>query len=266
MHFSSAYSPLRALSSGWSMFTRAPLALLVGGVILFVTGGDFNGGVGARIRDEGHLRDELWAVLSCFGCCFAVLYLLVNTWITIGFAHAVEECARTGATRMETVFDPKQRIVKLFLARLLKGLLMLAAALPFVLIGFGAAGSIELLELPDELVAVGTTFFALAYLCVFAFIALGLTFVDAIVALEGLDAVAAIKRSWELSHGHRLRLLWYFFVLKVFTALGLCACFVGVFATYTLAHAAQIESFLAFTRPDEYQRMWLAGIAGRTSA
>lgn len=258
MSFANAYDPIRALQSAWKLIGRSPLPLLVGGVLLVVTGGVRSGGT--RVLEVHEMDFGVAAALQalmCCGCGFGLVAFLANCWLSIGFANAVEETARTGNGDLGTVFEPKGRLVAMVLARILVFLAQLAAAIPFAVLGIGAAVSIEELRWAEELVGIGTVFGVLLYLPVFVYVCLGLSLVAPAVALEGREPSDAVRRSWDLARGNRLRLLVYFLVMTIVAFLGFCLCIIGVFFTATLANAAQFESFLRATRGDEFAGWWV---------
>lgn len=258
MSFAHAYDPIRALQSGWRLIGRAPLPLLVGGVLLVFTGGVRLGGT--RVLEVHEVDFGVAALLQALLCCgfgFGLVAFLANCWLSIGFANAVEEAARTGNGDLATIFEPKGRMVSMVLARILVFLAQLAAAVPFAILGIGAVVSIEELRWADELVGLGTVFGVLLYLPVFVYVCMGLALVAPAVALEGREPSDAVRRSWELARGNRLRLFVYFLVMTVVALIGFCLCCVGVFFTATLANVAQFESFLRATRGDETTGWWV---------
>jgi len=62
-------------------------------------------------------------------------------------------------------------------------------------------------------------------------LAYGTLFASTVVADSNFAPVDALKRSWELTDGHKLRLLGFFLALAAFNLVGLLACGVGLLAT-----------------------------------
>ena len=91
----------------------------------------------------------------------------------------------------------------------------------------------------------------------FLYVALGISLAEQAVALEGLQPVESLKRSWSLVSGHRLMLLLYWVVTGIFTSLGVCLCFFGLFVTGTMALTARSESYLALVRGGERSGWWI---------
>jgi hypothetical protein len=259
MNFAEAYDPVRALKASWTLLARAPLPLLIGGILLILTNG--GGGGLAQGRMHGHGGDFDWRwIMPFLGllCCVGLVCFLVNSWITIGFALAVERTAVTGACDVETVFDSRGRFLDMVLAHILMSLICIALMIPFAVIALAAVFAHERMEVHLFFAIAPAILAGLAYFVVYLYFVLGLTLFRPAVALEGLGATASITRSWELSHGNRLRLLLYWIVIAVFTALGICLCCVGVFLTATMGRIAEFESYLALVKPDVYARSWLA--------
>ncbi len=105
-------------------------------------------------------------------------------------------------------------------------------------------------DIPDGIVALAAIAGFLVYLPFFAYLMLGIVFVPQEVALGGRSAIESFHTSWQLAHGRRLALFVFCLALAVFTFLGLCCCFVGVFFTGAVANVATFEAWLALTRPD----------------
>jgi hypothetical protein len=195
--------------------------------------------------------------VSCC-CCFGFALFFARTWVTVGYAHAVEETVRTGAADVSTLFDARGRFVNLVLARLAVFVAGTAGLLPIAALGAGAAITEEMTQIPEPLIVLGTAFGILLYLPVYLYVMLGFTFVVPSVALDGRGVGDSLAYSWKLAAGKRLRLFVYLLVLFVVGVAGLLACGVGVLVTGSLGHAAIYESWLAWTRGDAYRESWLA--------
>src|SRR5262245_41966158 len=118
MSFAEAYDPFRSIAAAWRILARAPLPILVGGILLVLTGGVRLGGTRVlEIHDFDFGVFALVHALLCLGCCVGLVLFLANCWLTIGFGNSVEEIARTGQGDVATVFEPKGRFVAMLLAR-----------------------------------------------------------------------------------------------------------------------------------------------------
>lgn len=267
MEFTRAFSISRSLSNAWRLIFAAPVALLVGGGLLVLLDGNSGFGVSFSDADDwGSRRIDAWmaplvSVLFAFGCLVGILFFLGTSWLLCGFANAVEETARTGEDRIATVFDAKGRWLSMALVRLGRAAVLVLALLPFAAIVVVSVILHEGLDLPEELAIVAGVLAGLLYLPIWIYIALGLALVVPAVALEGLDPVGAVARSWSLVRGNRLWLFVYAFVLLIVELAGLLACCIGVFFTGPLARIAWIDGYLALTRGDEYVDGFLAPVA-----
>jgi len=147
--------------------------------------------------------------------------------------------------------------MSMILARLLTGVILVAAALPYGLIVLVAAMATAGFHQNEEIgVAILVAGFVV-YLPVIVYIGLGLSFVDQAVALEGLQPVESLRRSWSLVSGHRWMLLLYSIVTGIFAVIGVCACCIGIFLTGTMTEIAKTESYLALTRGGERKGWWI---------
>jgi hypothetical protein len=261
MTFEEAFDPIRSLKASWSALKIAPAPMWVGGILMFVLdggggGGGFNPG-GMQNRQD---MEEILPVIIAVGglaCCMGLVFWVLASWIWIGFANSVEEVLRTGTGDVGRVFESKGRLVTMMLARLLAGLLAVLSLVPMV-IAVGAAAFLGAEEILPEVAAIGMGVAGgIVGFLVFIYVALGLVFVPQVVALEGLDVVESISRSWSLAQSRRLRLFFYYFVIYVFMLLGFCLCCIGVFATGALFSISRVESYLAFTRSNDLPGWWI---------
>lgn len=265
MEFPRALDPIRAISAAFRILGAATGPILVGGILLALVGGDHGPKL---IFSENHenWHYEFTAPLVGFFCCGGLVSFLLECWISCGYARAVEEVARTGATTFGRVFDAGGRFVDMLLARLLAALLWIAILLPIGLIALGAVGLHEGLDAPEGLAAVLGIGAALLYLPVALYFLLGLAFVTQAVALDACSPTRALARSWELARGRRLSLFVFFLVVGLFSFIGVCLCCVGMFLTAPLAIVATNEAYLALTRGDERRSWWIEGRPGTPPA
>jgi len=263
MDFNVAYDPFRALQTSWQALKKAPLPLIVGGVVLLITQG--GGGGGGNFGTSFDRNEEIdWEKIAPlligivgFFCCLGIVFFVISSWVRIGFANTVEEVLRTGDGDVGRVFDGKGRVLSMILARLLAGLIVLASILPFGLVALIAALATDGFD-RNEGIGVGILLAGLVlYLPVILYVGLGVALVEQAVALEGLEPVESVRRSWSLVRGHRWMLLWYSIATGIFSAIGICACCIGIFLTGTMTEIAKSESFLALTRGGERDGWWI---------
>ncbi len=264
MQFSQAFHPFRALGAAWRAIQAAPLAMIVGGVLLTLTSGGGSGGGGLSedgsgwggSLDTGHALLIVALVVLALG--IALAFWLFGCLVRVGFAGAMESVLATGEARLGQVFEPRGLWLKMVLVTLLRALLSFLVTLPLLAVmlvplflrgaGNSDAFSIGLL--------VGIGAIVLIAAPVWIYVLLGLSLMPEATAIEGLGPRDALRRSWSLVAGNRLQLLLYVVVLAVFTLLGLLACCVGVLFTGAISHIANYESYLRLVRSEEEQLGW----------
>lgn len=261
MEFNRAFDPFRALECAWKAFVRSPLPLLVGGVLLLLTTGDSDHGLGVVFREDRHdaswreIRPYVLPVLGVCGC-FALALFLFSSWIFVGFANTVENVLRDGTGRVESVFQSKGRFGSMVLARLLKALIWLAVWVPILIAvfvvgvltrGFSRHEGLALLLIPVFLLWIVPAVYVLV----------GVSLTPYAVALEGLEPVAAVQRSWSLVSGHRIMLILFKIVTGIVHAIGFCLCCFGVFLTGTLSLVAGADAYLALVRGAQRRSWWI---------
>jgi len=249
MEFRQAYDPVRALGGAWQLVVRAPLTLVVGGLLLFLTDPDYPGGVhveGGRVHWFGAF---LAGGVFFFCCCLGLLLWLLNCLLQLGFAGALRRVMNTGEERFSDLFDARGLFGAMVVARVLKLGLVLLISLPFLVMFFGPVvlGRWSDFRIPGvvDSEALGLVIggvFSLAYLPIWGYVLLGLLLVEAGVAFDGRAPLDALAHSWELARGNRGHLLVYWIAMLVLTALGVC-CLVGVLVTGPWCRIAWFESY-----------------------
>jgi len=263
MEFNQAYDPFRALQTSWQALKKAPLPLIIGGVVLLITGGGGGGGgnIGSSFEGKEDVNWDVMAplILGFVGlfCCLGIVFFVISSWVRIGFANAVEEVLRTGDSDVGKVFDGRGRLGSMILARLLAGVIVVASILPYGLVLLIAVLATEGFHRDEELGAGILVAGLIPCLPIIVYVGLGVALTDQVVALEGLQPVDSVRRSWSLVKGHRWMLLWYSIVTGFFAIIGICACCIGVFLTGTMTEIAKSESFLALTRGKERDGWWI---------
>lgn len=256
MDFPRALDPFRALSASFRVLSAATGPILIGGILLTILGG-LGPKIGINFDDELDIdRDVLPFVLG-IGCCVGLAFFVLESFLAIGYARAVEEVERTGRTTWERVHGGGDLFPSMLGARLLSLVLQIAIVLPWILVGVGCAVLENALDAPDELVAVFGVLGFLVYLPVALYLFLGLSFVTQAVALDRESATGAIARSWELARGRRLALFFFAICNAVLTFVGFCVCCVGVLFTGTLAIVSWNDAYLALTRGEERRGWWI---------
>ena len=267
MRFGDAYDPIRSLKTTWSLVKQAPLSTLIGGLLLALFSGGGGGG-GANFGNISQHHDGSssidWSVLlpivlGILGIvlCVVIVCFLVSSWLLPGFARAIQHSLRTGSDDIARVFDASGRFVPVMLTRLLGLAISLLISLPFVAVTVVAFLIANTHRHADGAVVLLAVLAALAYLPIFIYLSLGLSLMQPIAAVEEATPSQALKRSWEIAHGNRWQLIWFFLFTGIFGAIGVCACCIGVFLTMPMAQVMQIEAYLALTRGDQYSSWWI---------
>lgn len=190
-------------------------------------------------------------------------FLVFVAWFEGGWLRVHEEIVRTGEGTFGTLFSGADVLLPILGNFLLAGFVFLgvfglAAGPGFAAVAWGVHAD----SLPIGIV--GGAEVLLVGLPVVVYVVLGLSFVHHLVALDGYGPVDALSRSWALASGHRLQLLFFRVVVAIVTtiagALGIVACFVGVFVTWPAHFAVRdlafTEAYLYLTRPTEEREAW----------
>ena len=257
-----AFNPIRALESSWRLLNRAPLPLWLGGLILALV--DLMGQSGGRV--SGNEARE-WAILIVFfGLIMWVVTSLASAYLSAGYFSTVRDVMRTGSAEFEDVFKARGRFLALFLARIARGLLLLCGLLPAAIPPTIALMLHAGLGLEDDAAVLFGILGVLAYVPVFVYIALGLSFVDYAVVLDGASIGDAMSRSWQLARGNRLRLLLLLLSSIALVIIGLMLCCVGILPAVILIHVMWCEAYVQATRDGhDPESWWVDGQGGPDS-
>jgi hypothetical protein len=263
MEFNRAYDPIRALQASWKALAQAPLPLILGGVLLLLTWSDSGGGshgVSLVEHDGGSLLSG-WhlMLLPLLGvcACVGIALFLFSSWLQVGFANTVEEVLRTGHTEVGHLFEARGRFGSMVLSRILFLIVAFLGVVPFIVLFGIAALATHGFDRHHPLILIILVPGFLIWFPAFIYVMLGIWLAPQAVALEGLQPVESLKRSWSLVSGNRLMLFLYWIVTFLFTIFGLCLCFFGFFVTGTMAFTARSESYLALVRGSERDGWWI---------
>ncbi len=267
MEFRTAYDPFRALGCAWRILWRAKLTMFLGGFLLLITDpwSDGPGGGTHQLQlDKCDMGNGLWPLLQGpvgIGLLLALILMFVaflfHCLLRVGYGAAVQRVMVTGKEDIADLFRPRGLYGTMVFGMLLHILLVVLASAPFGLIvwgGFLIDQSIGL-ELPLALAGVCL---GVCYFFVWIWILLGLLLIPEAIAIEGLDPVSAVSRSWSLTRGHRLMLFLYAFVQVVLVVASFfCLCCLGVFVTSTWSTIAWYESYVRLTMPERDGGLWI---------
>lgn len=271
MQFSQAYDPIRSLQAAWKLLKQAPVMVLIGGLLLAFLEGGGSGGGNFMVRDHGPRgasgpgeavqqafedMKPLLLVLIPFLICIGLAFFALSSWIEVGFARAIEAGLRTGKDEIGKVFSGGDRFGAMLLGRFLAGLIQFASALPLMAVAVVVAIVADGHSI-QPLLVVGLVAFALLWVVLMIYVALGLYLVNPVVAFESCSATEAISRSWKLAGGQRLQLFWFVLLQFFLTIAGFCACCIGLFVTMPLTQVMRFEAYVALTKGGEYPQWWI---------
>ena len=249
MNFSQAFNPFRSLKSVFETMNLQPAHLWGGGILLFFLEGGVQGSLqGSELIGLG---EQMVALLVCVGCVLALGLFFASIWLAAGLFLNFRSVAQTGEVSSGGIFDHQGKFLPLFLTRILVGLATILALLPLgILIGLVIFIGVSAEAMAVELGAPSGLFVAIAFLMslvgvfVGIYVGMGLVLSEAALLYEDREPVDAVKRSWTMAKGNRLRLFAFVLVNILFTLAGLFLCCVGVIATGTIARFAIFEAFL----------------------
>lgn len=261
MRFSEAFSLGTALGRGWSAIRRAPVPLLVGCVLLVVSGSH----CGFEAEDLADLPRWAWDFLGVAilgGGLWGVLLFALQAFVMPGYLRAAESALHGRTAPFEVLFQSGDRFLDMLLWQLLRGALLVATALGLALplVPLGILGSVAAIFGREHWEPVGgvgvgialglvavlyVVFFALP---VFFYVELGLFFGRYLVALEGNGPGAALRLGWGLVDGRRIHLFLYRAVMFAVAAAGVFALGIGYFVTRATTDAGTTGAFLALRR------------------
>jgi hypothetical protein len=261
-----AFNPIRSLESSWRLLNQAPLPLWLGGLILALI--EMVGGAEVRVgsSSEGGEVSALWLLLALLGLVLWLVTSLASAYVGAGYFSTVREVMQTGRAKFEDVFNPRGRWVRLFLARIVTGLLGLCAFLPAAIPPTVALMLHAGLGLERKLAIVLGILGVLAYLPVFLYVLLGLLLVDYPVVFEGAPIGDAISRSWQLARGNRWKLLLFVLSTGLIAIVGMMLCCVGLLPAIILINVMWCEAYVQLTEVDQGPGSWWIKSSDRPSA
>ncbi len=289
MHFREAFDPFRALQSAFALLRKAPLALLVGGFLLWICDEvlpsigfsgdgshkvDLTGLDAKQVWDTANqiLRDSVTAIsltIVAFALTLALAGFLLAALLRVGMARATERVMTEGEAELEDLFQSRGRWTTMVAVRFLQALLLGVVALPaVVLVLIAIFGTLAASD--DGARAAGAGILAfLAVLPLILWVSLGWSLASSAVAVEGMGVIESFSRSWTLVRGHRWTLFLYFLVLVIVRVIGAscCCCTAGLSIPFVAAwtETANLESYLRLVRSGD-PSTWLDKPADSTSA
>lgn len=247
MNFADAYDPIRALTSAWKLMGRSPAPLIVGGALLTLLGD----GPWLSLKLHDVNPANVLGIVLGLGLCCGLFEFLLRSWLSLGLANATRKTLVEGSARFDDLFVSNGRFFDMVLVRLLLFVIGVATILPVGVVILLASIGAKSAGLNDEVIALAAVMTVLVWLPIAIYVVLGTCLATEAVAIEGLNPTEALKRSWQIARGNRLRLFVYSLALWMYTLLGLCACCVGILFTGAQAQVALNESYLELVKPVE---------------
>ncbi|MCA9727002.1 MAG: hypothetical protein KC729_04910, partial [Candidatus Eisenbacteria bacterium] len=246
--FSDAFSPSRAISAGWEGLKRAPVAVVLGAIILLVSDSNCNF---EKKLENGNWESFWWLVGAAIlvGGFLGIILFLLRIFVLPGYLQVCARAVRGQKADPDQLFSASHRFLDMLLWGLLHtGVRLLTVlALGAPLVPFGVVGVISGREEVGIVLAVVAGFYVLAIgLPVFTYVELGLFFGDYRVALEGSGPLTALKESWNLASGNRLWLLLYRVIMFFFEIAGFLVMVVGVVFTRGIRDVGTVGAYLDF--------------------
>jgi ABC-type Fe3+ transport system permease subunit len=157
-----------------------------------------------------------WTILTVLALLIALVGQLAVIRLGTGSRATVGEAIRDGALRAPGYFAAS-----------------LMWLLPFLLIGAALLG---IVARDPQNVSVGAALGLLLLICVMLYFAIRMLMTSAVASTETSNPLAIIRRSWNLTRGHWLRLLGFFliFLIGAFIVVAAVGAIVGIIAELAL--------------------------------
>lgn len=263
---SEAFSFSRAISHGFEALKRNPVAWIVAGFLLSLSGGGGGGGnnfsglnrSGTGDPDLDALMQGMEAGLAVttvgIACCCGFVGMILRAWIVPGFVRMSRDMVVNGSAELGTLFSATDVFMTQFLWELLKGLIGFGTFVVAAIPGGAVLGAAFLMADGGEpnvaLLIAGGALMVLIAVPILIYVQLGLLFGEYHIALDGSGVMEALERSWSLASGNRLHLFLFNIVTGLVAVLGILLCCVGIWATAPAVRTGAVEAFLLATRDD----------------
>lgn len=263
-----SFSIGRSLQSGFDALKRAPVVMLIGGVLYILVSGGGGGSFQAPTSDSG-TGLVVAGLLTCFALVLALITWAASAFIRPGFYRAVRAVlAETeDYNSLGTLFGGSDRFKDMLIWRFIHGAAGFASAVPllacmaiiiFFTIEQVGSDFISVIDtggdLPPETLETLMTALVmgscsgLILLIPIIYVNLGLMLGDYYVTFDSCEPIEAMQKSWKAVRGHRIHLFIYSFVMNLISSLGIFLCCIGVLATVPIVQAGFVESFMLFHR------------------
>ena len=206
----------------------------------------------------------LGAVLAVvlFAVLAGLAMFALGCWITTGFVRMHVGILEREDASLEPLFSGRDRFWAMVGYKSFAGLAVSAAVLVSAWPGALVAGYGYVID-RDLWMIGGAGLAALLVIPVVIYVALGTFLGEHAVALDGMDATHALRRSWQLAAGNRWPMLLFTLgcgLVQLVSLVGLLLCCIGALGTMPLARSltgfAKTEGYLLFTRGREGASSW----------
>ena len=252
---------------------RSPAVVIAGSLIGFGANAVTQcsgrlGGVGGDVLGQADQMDPevLIAIATAamagagLSCCVGIAVWLFMVWLGAGCIRAQAEVLEGKDGQFPTLFSGGNVFGNVLLASLLSGLIntgtFLLAGSPSIPFFYKAV----LVVMEGDLLSFyywclgGLVVLAVITIPIATYVWAGVRVTTHAAVLDGLGAVDALERSWEMSKGRKAAIINFAFVAGCFALLGILACFVGTIYTGAIAQTAWTDAYLRITgrlRPDQ---------------
>lgn len=254
------------IGRAFNQVNRAPVVIIAGSLIGFGANaltqcsGRF-GGVGGDVLSQADQMDPemLIAIATAalagagLSCCVGTAVWLFQVWISAGWMRVQSEVLEGKDGEFPTLFSGGNVFGSLLLASFLVGLIntgvFMVAGSPSIPFFYKAVTVVlegDLLSFYYWMLG-GLVVLAVITIPIATYVWAGVRFTAHAVVIDGLGAVDALEKSWELSKGRKAAIINFAFVAACFALLGILACFVGTIYTGAVATTSWTDAYLRIT-------------------
>ena len=252
MHKTTAFQPIRALSSALDLLMKAPLPLWVGGVVLATVQGLSQIGSQIRVPQNPHQHAEEVALtvlpFVLFGICLGIVVSMITAWLRIGYWGGIRTVMREGDVEFGELYRASNRWLGVFLTMLLQTVMVLVSLVPFGIFVGAAYLLHEVVGIDDDIAALFMFGGWLLYLPVLIYLELGFVLMPYPAALEGAGPVESLRISWGLASGVRLQMIGMGLLSFGLVIAGLLMCCIGVIPAGIIVEVMWCEAYVQATR------------------
>lgn len=243
----------RAISNGIEALKRQPLGMIIGAVLIAITGGGSPGGGGNLNANSNGLDEAQIAMLATMvgcGLCCGLVMAVIRAWLEPGWYRLHRAIATTGEAELGVLFSGTDAFVPSLIYKVIHlgigmGVFAISSLPGAALMGVGYTQDQNMV-----MIGVGAALWGIIALPVCIYVEMGLLMGGRIIGLDGMQPMEALSQSWAMARGNRITLFLFVLVTGLFAALGLLACCIGVIPTSAIAQYGFTDAYLRATRDD----------------